>query len=77
MGDNHHLTIRELEILLLISQGMKSKEIALQLFISPRTVNTHKAHLCKKLDLKSTSELTCFANSKRNELIKIEELTSI
>ena len=35
MGDNHHLTIRELEILLLISQGMKSKEIALQLFISP------------------------------------------
>jgi len=35
MGDNHHLTIRELEILLLISQGKKNKEIAQQLFISP------------------------------------------
>lgn len=55
------LTKREVEILLMIADGMKTGEIAEKLFISPRTVDTHKTHLCRKLMLKSTIELTCYA----------------
>lgn len=77
MGTNHHLTIRELEILSLISQGMKNNEIAQQLFISSRTVNVHKSHICKKLGLKSTSELSHFAYSNENELNNMKKLIEV
>jgi DNA-binding NarL/FixJ family response regulator len=69
MGNsNHHITNREIEILLLISEGMKTKEIANNLFISCRTVNTHKTRLCNKLNLRSTAELSCYATSNREKL---------
>ena len=52
------LTIREREVLKLIAEGKSSKGIAELLFISPRTAEHHRANIRKKLDLKSTAELT-------------------
>jgi len=47
------VTSRELEILKYVSEEMTNKEIAHQLFISPRTVETHKRNLMKKLKVRN------------------------
>ncbi|MCW9707861.1 response regulator [Fodinibius salsisoli] len=52
---------REQEILELIVKGMTSKEIAQELYISPRTVDTHRSNLMEKLDLHNTADLVRFA----------------
>jgi DNA-binding NarL/FixJ family response regulator len=51
------LTSREEEIARLCAKGLLSKEIATQLGISPRTVETHKNNLFKKLGINNTVEL--------------------
>ena len=51
------LTKRESEIIGLISQGLTSQEMADKLFISPRTVETHRANLLKKVGVKNSMEL--------------------
>jgi non-specific serine/threonine protein kinase len=48
-ADQHGLTAREIEILGLLAQGRSNREIAEELFISPRTAGTHVANLCGKL----------------------------
>lgn len=58
------LSQREREVLQLISEGHSAKEIAKKLFISSKTVQIHRAHLKKKLNLSSTAELTKYAVSK-------------
>ncbi len=58
------LTQREREILKLIAEGYKNKEIAEDLCISPKTVEKHRANLMQKLDLHSTSALTALALEK-------------
>lgn len=55
------LTKREEEILQLVAQGLTSNEIAERLFISPRTVETHRAHLMKKLGAKNAASLVRYA----------------
>ncbi|MGD8776762.1 MAG: response regulator transcription factor, partial [Syntrophobacterales bacterium] len=55
------LTKREREILKLIAEGHKNKEIADYLYISVKTVEKHRANLMKKLDLHSASALTAYA----------------
>ena len=55
------LTTREREILQLTSQGWSNVDIAERLFISPRTVETHRANLMHKLGIRSNSELLQFA----------------
>jgi DNA-binding NarL/FixJ family response regulator len=55
------LTQREREVLKLIAEGYKNKEIADYLYISVKTVEKHRANLMKKLDLHNTSALTAFA----------------
>lgn len=55
------LTDREREVLRLVAQGLATKEIAARLFISTRTVETHRANLMRKLDLHSVAKLTQFA----------------
>jgi DNA-binding NarL/FixJ family response regulator len=55
------LTQREREVLKLIAEGYKNKDIADYLYISVKTVEKHRANLMKKLDLHSTSALTAFA----------------
>lgn len=55
------LTQREREILKMIAEGYKNKDIADYLCISPKTVEKHRANLMRKLDLHSASSLTAFA----------------
>ncbi len=63
------LTKREREILKLIAEGMSYKEIGNELFISVRTVETHKNNILQKLELKSTIDLVKFAI--KNDLIDL------
>jgi len=58
------LTPREREILKLIAEGYKNKEMAEALFISSKTVQKHRANLMEKLDLHNTAALTVFAIEK-------------
>lgn len=55
------LTHREREVLKLIAEGHKNKEIAEVLSISPKTVEKHRANLMKKLGLHSAAALTAYA----------------
>lgn len=55
------LTTREREILSLAAHGMTNTEIGGRLFISPRTVEVHRANLMRKLCLRSHSELLRYA----------------
>ncbi len=57
------LTRREREILVMIAGGATSKEIAEDLAISHRTVQTHRSNLLEKLGLKNTAALVKFAVS--------------
>jgi DNA-binding NarL/FixJ family response regulator len=58
------LTQREREVLKLIAEGFKNKEVADFLFISLKTVEKHRANLMKKLHLHNAAELTAFAMEK-------------
>lgn len=55
------LTRREREVLQLIAEGVKSEEIASKLFVSVKTVFSHRQQIMKKLDLHSIPHLTRFA----------------
>jgi len=55
------LTDRELEVFQLLGQGLGVKEIAENLFISVKTVEAHREHIKKKMDLKSSAELLRYA----------------
>lgn len=55
------LTEREIEILKLIAEGYSNKEIGDQLFISHRTVDTHRTNLMRKLDVHNIAGLIKFA----------------
>ena len=57
------LTDKEIEIMLLVAEGLTSNEIADKLFISKRTVDTHRTHLLQKLGLKSLPQLLKYAIS--------------
>lgn len=60
-GDGDLLTLREREILQLVSKGLVSREIADVLFISVHTVNTHRQRIIRKLDVSNTSEAIRYA----------------
>lgn len=55
------LTKREYEVLGLVAMGKGNKEIAESLFISVKTVETHKGHILEKLGLKNSAELIKYA----------------
>jgi two-component system response regulator NreC len=55
------LTTREREVLHLAAEGHSSAVVAERLSISPRTAETHRAHLMRKLGLKTQTELLRFA----------------
>ena len=58
------LSDREKEVLTLIAKGFSNKEIAEKLFISVKTVETHKSNLMEKLQMKTRPELVAFALKK-------------
>ncbi|PJJ80293.1 response regulator [Mucilaginibacter auburnensis] len=51
------LSNKETEVLGLISKGFTTKEIAAKLFVSTRTIETHRNSILKKLEVKNTAEL--------------------
>ncbi len=55
------LTTREREVLQMASEGYTSGEIGVRLFISPRTVEVHRANLMRKLSLKNQTQLIRYA----------------
>lgn len=55
------LSDREREVLTLVAEGMPGPEIAARLFISPRTVENHRASLLKKLSLRNQADLIKYA----------------
>jgi len=55
------LSTREREILGLLANGFSNPEIAARLFISPRTAETHRANLMRKLCLRSQTDLVRYA----------------
>jgi two-component system, NarL family, response regulator NreC len=58
------LTPREREVLQLIAEGKSNKEVAAALFVSPTTIETHRARIMDKLDLHSTAEIVLYAVRK-------------
>jgi len=63
------LSSRQIEILRLWGESHSNQEIAERLFISIRTVETHKNHIMQKLNLKSTVDLVKFAI--KNNIIEV------
>lgn len=60
----NELTSKEIEIIKLVTTGMTSKEIGEKLFISPRTVDTHRHNILKKLNLPNAAQLSRWAIEK-------------
>jgi DNA-binding NarL/FixJ family response regulator len=59
------LTSREREVLRLIAQGYTYKEIARELFISVKTVESHVSSVLRKLQLSTRHQLTRWATERR------------
>ncbi len=55
------LTAREKEVLSFIAEGLNNQQIADKLFISPRTVDTHRTNIMQKLDIHDAAKLVRFA----------------
>lgn len=55
------ITTREVEVLRLVAQGMTNEQVANQLFISPRTVNTHLTSIFGKIGVSTRSAATRYA----------------
>ncbi|MHC4388815.1 MAG: response regulator [Planctomycetota bacterium] len=64
LSDADILTDRELEVLQLIAEGNSTKQIALKLHISVKTVETHRRQIMNKLDIYTIAELTKYAIRK-------------
>ena len=58
------LSEREVEILQLIAEGKSTREISEKLFISVKTVGTHKQHILEKLNLKTNTDIIKYALKK-------------
>jgi DNA-binding NarL/FixJ family response regulator len=60
-ADYASLTPREQEVMRFLAEGLSSKAVAEKLFISPKTVENHRANIMNKLGLHSTIELVRYA----------------
>ncbi len=58
------LTIREREVLKLLAEGKRTKEIAEALYISPYTVRRHRSNMMEKLNIKNLADLVRYALSQ-------------
>lgn len=58
------LTGKEIEIVQLIGRGLTSREIADQLFVSIRTIETHRYNILKKLNIPNAAQLSSWAKEK-------------
>lgn len=66
------LTPMELRVLRLVADNKTSEQIGKQLFVSPRTVDTHRNNICTKLDLHGSRGLLVFALENKEELLRLK-----
>ena len=66
------LTVAERRVLKRIADGKTTKEIATEFFISPRTVESHRANICDKLELTGSNRLLQFALQNRDALSHLD-----
>jgi DNA-binding NarL/FixJ family response regulator len=59
--ENEFLTNREMEVLQLLAKGYSTREIATALFITEKTVETHRKNMVEKAQVKNTVELVAYA----------------
>ena len=64
------LTAREIEIVKMVTVGVRNREVAEHLGISVKTVETHRANIMNKLGLRGTVDLVHYA--LREKLIKVQ-----
>jgi DNA-binding NarL/FixJ family response regulator len=64
----NNLTVSERRILRLIADGKATKEIAEELFVSPRTIDHHRANIAAKLDLRGKNALLTFALTNKSKI---------
>ena len=69
MGERRHLTGREIEVTRLVANGFRNREVAKELGISVKTVETHRANIMNKLGFRNLSQLIFYAIQK--EIIKV------
>ena len=65
------LTPREREVLALVAEGYTSAEIADRWVVSRRTVESHRSHMMRKLNLKTQADVIRFA--VRRDLLSVED----
>ncbi len=63
-SNQSELTERELDVLKLYAEGKTTREISDTLFVSIKTVGTHRQHIMEKLDIKTTVEMIKYALKK-------------
>jgi DNA-binding NarL/FixJ family response regulator len=62
------LTLREREVVQLLAEGYVTKEVAIMLKVSVKTIETHRANIMRKLNIHSVAELVLYA--VRNNLVQ-------
>jgi DNA-binding NarL/FixJ family response regulator len=63
-GEKDFFSQREKEVLELLARGFSTKDMAKQLFITEKTVETHRKNMAKKAHAKNTAELVAFASAR-------------
>lgn len=63
-GEKDLFSQREKEVLELLAKGYSTKDIAKELFITEKTVETHRKNMAKKANVKNTAELVAFASAR-------------
>ena len=55
---SEELTPQELQVAMLVAEGKTNREVGVQLFLSPKTIEWHLGHVYRKLGIGSRTELT-------------------
>lgn len=63
-GEKDFFSQREKEVLELLGNGYSTKDIAKKLFITEKTVETHRKNMAKKASVKNTAELVAFSSAR-------------
>ena len=76
VSDRDALTSQELQIARLIAAGVTNREAAADLFLSPKTIETHLTRIYRKLGIRSRSQLASRMSSDSTQLLTSHDLTT-
>jgi DNA-binding NarL/FixJ family response regulator len=74
MMERRHLTGRETEVVRLVANGYRNREVAKELGISVKTVETHRANIMNKLGFRNLAQLIFYAIQKDIIRVKLESV---